>query len=628
MKKCIALLLILLLLTGISLAESRPYARQLPEYTYINSILLSQETFPEIRITPISLTRILTDFEPSEPKFVCFDWPAGAQPMAYSPDSTRFLDSDRMIEYTYRANDKASYEVFLDKATQDQYILLDGSEGIAAYIDPERRRAYGMVSLKEIGKSAKLTVEIYMANLDTRMPLEQRVTTLSNAILPEMTRLNSGLRYEVIAPFWTANRFSGFKNLTSDFNTLVCVDFPSVEKRSEDGSLKQGTVFITDYNNRETNFIYSFEPGRYLEVAVSIDNYSYPVRKLEENDPSAFKSKLSDGTDWIFVSQASDKYGNIISMDGSTALNGIIVDGEQQYFTVTLYPRYYDMTRDEYIAIFERFSRCIKAVPADQDPYVPHVEAPVQAPAEANSETPSTAPAAGSWTCPGCGRTNGQDSRFCPGCGTARPVETPAEWTCPNCGRANESGNNFCGGCGTPRPAATASVTDTWVCSGCGKSNDATTLFCPQCGTPASGRASGNQTPVSLKSLDFFQNHGLHWLTSTDNDSYGTPHSPSLYTDSLNNHVEGEYLLNRAYRTLNANLYVRKNAMSILSEDKLAGIKICVYGDDTLLYASPRLSIKDPSQQISIDVTGVQFLKITMDNNKKYVALGEPELIG
>ena len=55
-----------------------------------------------------------------------------------------------------------------------------------------------------------------------------------------------------------------------------------------------------------------------------------------------------------------------------------------------------------------------------------------------------TAPASGTWTCPGCGRT-GNFSDFCPDCGA------PRTWTCPECGNRGNSGN-YCPECGRKRP--------------------------------------------------------------------------------------------------------------------------------------------------------------------------------
>jgi membrane protease subunit (stomatin/prohibitin family) len=82
------------------------------------------------------------------------------------------------------------------------------------------------------------------------------------------------------------------------------------------------------------------------------------------------------------------------------------------------------------------------------------------------------APAAGTWTCPKCGKEN--TGKFCMECGTAKPA--PAEkWICPKCGKENTG--KFCMECGTAKPAPAAK----WICPKCGKENDG--KFCMECGT-------------------------------------------------------------------------------------------------------------------------------------------------
>ena len=57
------------------------------------------------------------------------------------------------------------------------------------------------------------------------------------------------------------------------------------------------------------------------------------------------------------------------------------------------------------------------------------------------------APAAGTWTCPKCGKVN--DGNFCGQCGEKKPDD--GKWICPKCGKENDG--NFCGQCGEKKPA-------------------------------------------------------------------------------------------------------------------------------------------------------------------------------
>lgn len=75
-------------------------------------------------------------------------------------------------------------------------------------------------------------------------------------------------------------------------------------------------------------------------------------------------------------------------------------------------------------------------------------------PEQPNPEQPKPEqpkPAAGTWTCPECGKA-GLTGKFCPECGTPRPVDTAAAtWTCSKCGKTGLTGR-FCPECGAPRP--------------------------------------------------------------------------------------------------------------------------------------------------------------------------------
>lgn len=79
-------------------------------------------------------------------------------------------------------------------------------------------------------------------------------------------------------------------------------------------------------------------------------------------------------------------------------------------------------------------------------------EAGQEAPAD-NQQTQS-APAAGSWTCPECGKT-GNTGNFCDDCGAKKPgtgssASAQSGWTCPECGKTGNTGN-FCAECGSAK---------------------------------------------------------------------------------------------------------------------------------------------------------------------------------
>ena len=88
----------------------------------------------------------------------------------------------------------------------------------------------------------------------------------------------------------------------------------------------------------------------------------------------------------------------------------------------------------------------------------------------------SAAPAADTWTCPGCGKQ--AFGKFCTECGTKKPVDG---WTCPSCGKVNKG--KFCAECGAKKPADAP----LYKCEKCGWEPEDPAhppKFCPECGDP------------------------------------------------------------------------------------------------------------------------------------------------
>ena len=110
MKKLIALLLaMILLLAASALAEELPYIWQLPQYNYVRTTLMTEESYPEVRLTNVYPFQ-LCNSNPVEPLFVCFPGPVGATISSFDSYSAHYLDVDNLIQYTYVEDESNSFE--------------------------------------------------------------------------------------------------------------------------------------------------------------------------------------------------------------------------------------------------------------------------------------------------------------------------------------------------------------------------------------------------------------------------------------------------------------------------------------------------------------------------------------
>ncbi|MCL2811990.1 MAG: hypothetical protein FWD25_08910, partial [Clostridia bacterium] len=169
MKKILSCLLIAVLclsLASIAMAEA-PAAGSLKavQQTIRGNSSWTPESYPEIWITPIFGEYIVEgrDTERYPANFLRFAPPEGTAPLRFEYDYSNLIDFDTLFQYSYQAHDRASYELFLERAEEEEHILADGSDGVAIYVMPSRwGRGRAMIDLKQyFGGTAKLVIEIY-----------------------------------------------------------------------------------------------------------------------------------------------------------------------------------------------------------------------------------------------------------------------------------------------------------------------------------------------------------------------------------------------------------------------------------------------------------------------------------
>ena len=452
MKKLLIACAASLMLTGAAVsAEELPYLRELPQYNYYSTTLLTEESYPEVCITPEYPSIMLSDYYDGEPLFLCFAGPEGASPEHFDNDEAGYIDEDQQIQYYYQVAESASFEEFINEAAEDDYILLDGSDGTAARIDPDKNAAYGMIKTTEFGKSSKLYIKIVLDSLSTKMPLETRVGALTEAILPEVERVSGAMRYEVFDSYWSAGKFGGVKLLDYDFQTLMTVAFPSMELTAGDGSKLTGTYIPTRLRGNDFSGLIYFGKGLNADLDIEYDTYSYAQYQLEENADDVFTHTFDSGNEWIVYISNRDSENKPFGWYATH-----FVDYESEYsgqYGLSIHVSSTNGIRwadeNDVLTDLEKFDSFIFGSPAD-DPYTPPEKSEaVESTGEgAEAEPAGDESAEAAWTCPGCGEEN--TGNFCTNCGSPKPEENGA-WTCPECGQEGNEGN-FCSNCGAARP--------------------------------------------------------------------------------------------------------------------------------------------------------------------------------
>lgn len=141
---------------------------------------------------------------------------------------------------------------------------------------------------------------------------------------------------------------------------------------------------------------------------------------------------------------------------------------------------------------------------------------------------------------------------------------------------------------------------------------------------------------VPLTDIEYFSKSSSiqedNWVDSTDN--YGTvyPHSITPF-DSGTTYIE--YYLGRQYAKFSGVLYVISHAKSINPSYYTWDIAtISIYGDDILLYTNTGFTTKDQPININIDISEVDFLKISFEDahyfdtgiSESLIGLGNPTI--
>ena len=308
MKKLLSLLLVLaLLLPAAAWAEGEgARIRQLPQDKYMSATLVDPACYPEIVLTTgdgyFHYGRDTGDAVP----WLCFPGPEGARPAIIQPDSVRYLDVDRGIQYSYVLYQKAYYEEFTENVENEAWILRDGSDKTAACVDPERDRAGALIGVPVFGRTAKLQITIDMDDLDRDMGEAEKAEILSGAILAELDRVKGVLRTEERDPHWNEGLFEGIDLLcAADAAYVLPVDFPVLTEGEA-----QAKMVVIEVDSNTVEGAWSFPSGASMRAELEMSTYAYAAEKLAGGDENALTMTLENGSEWTVYFSYPDSDGS------------------------------------------------------------------------------------------------------------------------------------------------------------------------------------------------------------------------------------------------------------------------------------------------------------------------------
>ncbi len=246
------------------------------------------ESWPEIWISPIFDDHIIgqTDPEKYPAKFLHFAPLPDTAPMDFSYDQATFVNHEKMQLLGYYAYDRYAFELFLEKA-EEQNTIADGSDGVAMFVQPDSGRARALIDLKpQFGGTAKLEIVISDYNDATADELKQMIQA-------EAERVQGAMRLEETGHYWSDGVFQSVKLVSNNERATAMIDTSALTVAKLDPNRLVSKVFV--------------KQGQVASTEISLDSYSYALSKFEEKDPAASEEALADGT--AYTSYTSEYTG-------------------------------------------------------------------------------------------------------------------------------------------------------------------------------------------------------------------------------------------------------------------------------------------------------------------------------
>lgn len=405
------LLILALLLPVCAVAEeSLPYMQQLTQNTYSSTAVLTTESYPEVCLTPYYFSSVFIS-EYKQPYFMHFPCPPNTFVADFEDDSVSFLDLENNYQYMYQALESYAYETFLNGCDVDEYILADGSDALAIYIEPDRYRAYALIGVPEIEKSTKLAVTFIGDSLRGRDE-QVIIDALTEQITNEVARIKASLTVELADSYWTDGRYAGFNIISTNSTVGYGMTY----------TLPEGYV-VTKLDDRDVSIAKVLGKNDALQVDFDIDTYSYVSYQVDEK-PEDVITVTIDGAEYrIYTNWYNDE--KIMSAYVDRVLSNAAGYSNDQplYLTLHLDPDgSFEWTNtDALVADLKTIVAGVQITENLSNPDFRDATPYASAPAPAAQDAPA---ADEGWACPSCGET--VTTNFCPNDGTAKPEEAAA----------------------------------------------------------------------------------------------------------------------------------------------------------------------------------------------------------
>ena len=333
MKKLLALLMGLMLLCGIaaSCAEGElPYMETVNQQMYRMSVL-TEESCSQVCISPFGAYSLF-ESDREEPWYVTFPAPEGTVCCDFTVQRTNWLDAENAYIYYYEATESYSYETFLNRCKDESNIILDGSDKVAAYINPDYGYGYALLGLDEIKRGAKLYIQINMA-LYRQLPEDSRVQTLIDFTKAEAERIRANMACATQDKFWTDGKFQGVKLYSRSIPGMTVIQTLGQIDFHFDGETFSATPFITKVDTEEFSAYATEGSTKSVEIEAEVNTTSYVFYNREESEYTMVT--LDDGSEWgVYVANVTYNEGKPFSVYASRVLR--IQDDKPLYFNYHL----------------------------------------------------------------------------------------------------------------------------------------------------------------------------------------------------------------------------------------------------------------------------------------------------